>query len=186
MTNRAWWVAGRLTLLGIAGGLLLSSCQDATAPRGTRRIPTADSLLIATLLGTWDYADTVSLTWRTAGGPDRFLQIERGTVVVTASGLTGLSLARAGVDSSWYESIERPAYVVADTLPGLVFLMNDSLVGFWTPGSVPRAAVSDSGLHWGTNDLTRDPCALEVDLMVPVDVTGLRCLVAVHWRRATP
>ena len=56
VTNRALWVAVRLTLLGIAGGLLLSSCQDATAPRGTRRIPTADSLLIAALLGTWDRA----------------------------------------------------------------------------------------------------------------------------------
>lgn len=172
----------RAMLIGLSAVIFIVGCESATEPRRRPPIAAADSLLIAGLAGRHAYVDSMGLTWDSPWGRGRVQFVDAGELTASVIAANGLHLERIGVDSSWMDTSSAVTFVRADSMPGIVWLVNDTLNGFWTSGPVPRRAVSDSGLHYHAEDVTVAQCDLHRSLWVPREATSVRCTLAVHWR----
>ena len=175
----------RRALLGaLATGLtmVLGGCGDeATGPQRPR-VAVADSVLVASLAGTWSYHDTIAAGWREAGRAARVMSVRSGVLTATVTSPLMAQLRRRGIDSVWFDTTATVSFVRADSFPGFVWLLGDTLNIVGAGASVPRGAVSDSGIHYTTTTLAHPDCEIWRMLWVPAAATELRCHLSVHWR----
>lgn len=177
-----------LSAVVVAAPLLAACGDEPSAPR--RVVPTADSLLVVALVGTYAYEDTVLLTWRTAAGPQFERTVARGTLV-TAVGSTAatLTLRREGVDTVRASEIE-PAYLAhRDSARGFLQVRGDSVHGTWLrrfigQQAAPRDAATPAGFRWVFTDAAAEPCRGWLSFAAPSGSTERGCRVVVSWRRA--
>ena len=175
---------GRRLLALAAAVAVIAACGDSGTEPTRTPIPRADSLLVASLAGTYGYTDTIALEWSQSGRRDRVMSVQAGTLTAVVRSPLSLELTRRGVDSTWFDTAAAVSFVGIDSFPGYIWLLGDTLVSLGAGASVPREAVADSGVHYTTTALAHPDCQIWRMLWAPEDAADLRCRVAVHWRRA--
>lgn len=162
---------------------MAAACGDSGTEPDVQRITREDSLLVASLAGTYSYADTISAEWRENGRRERVMSVRHGTMTAQVSAALTVQLTRLGVDSTWFDTTATVSFVSVDSFPAFLWLLEDTLSALGGTASVPKTAVADSGVHFVTTELTNPDCRIWRMLWVPPQATGLQCRVAVHWRR---
>lgn len=167
--------------LVLVATIAAGGCSSPT-DTGARRSSLDDSLLVERLSGTFTTADTVVLHWSANGSATSTrLETERGPLTILPGHQTTFDARGVRADTV---TSDDPPYVLAslDSLPMAFWLHGDSLIGFWMPQSVPRTAVSDSGLHWVAADGAAPGCQFYLAFFVRSGATNVSCRMALHWR----
>ena len=161
------FISGRRSLARIVAITAVTACGDSGMEPDRKPIAVADSLLVASLAGTFEYSDTIAVEWRENGRRGRVMSVQTGTFTATVRAPLAVDLDRHGVDSTWFDTTAAVSFVGIDSFPGFLWLVGDTLVSIGPGASVPREAVADSGVHYSTTALTH-PVAVALLVASPI------------------
>ena len=179
-TSRTLITTGALALAWLA------ACSVETAGRITSPVPSRyDSALTAQLVGDFETDDTILFVWRRPTGEmARTLVRTRGPLGVGSPSENRFEGPDTRMETVHRDTVSAPAYEGARASFFQFSLVGSTLGGYvWDPVTLPRTAVSDSGLHGAVTDVRSRGCERARSARVPSDALVVQCRIALHWRR---